>query len=190
MSDKARWRYQINYGPDGEENWAHVYDEQVGFVGNLKSYHAYAVVDGMNELADLRTQLADANQKVSVNNVFVAAAYQDEIEQLKTQLAERDAQLAALQAKIGEQEAEWYWDRNTGESHDNPHNALLEYGGVGNVVQLDENALLRTRWWVMVPSLDQNTDDVETHAFNTQAEAKAFRDTRILATRQPTQDKE
>lgn len=37
------WRYSINYGPDGEENFAHVYAADGRFVGNLRTHHAIAI---------------------------------------------------------------------------------------------------------------------------------------------------
>jgi hypothetical protein len=45
------WSYTINYGPDGEENYANVYTPDGEFVGNLKIHHARAIVAGMNEAA-------------------------------------------------------------------------------------------------------------------------------------------
>lgn len=39
----AGWRYSINYGPDGEENYANVYAADGQFVGNLRTYHAIAI---------------------------------------------------------------------------------------------------------------------------------------------------
>jgi hypothetical protein len=35
---------EINYGPDGEENYANVYNPDGEFVGNLKTHHAWQVV--------------------------------------------------------------------------------------------------------------------------------------------------
>ena len=37
------WRYEINYGPEGETNYANVYDGRGEFVGNLKVHHAIAL---------------------------------------------------------------------------------------------------------------------------------------------------
>jgi len=42
------WRYLINYGPDGEENYANVYTPDGKLVGNLRINHAIAIVDGLN----------------------------------------------------------------------------------------------------------------------------------------------
>jgi len=47
--EKARaWRYSINYGPEGEANYAMVYDADDVLVSNLKTYHAISVVNAMN----------------------------------------------------------------------------------------------------------------------------------------------
>lgn len=47
--DRAEgWRYEICYGPEGETNYAFVYDAEGTLVSNLKLYHAIAVVDAMN----------------------------------------------------------------------------------------------------------------------------------------------
>ncbi len=43
-----RWRYEVKHGPDGEQNYAFVFDGNNNLVGNLKMHHAIAVVDGMN----------------------------------------------------------------------------------------------------------------------------------------------
>lgn len=51
MSDTKAWRYSINYGPDGEENYAFVYDANGDLVSNLKTHHAVAVVAAMNAFA-------------------------------------------------------------------------------------------------------------------------------------------
>lgn len=39
------WRYSINYGPDGEENFANVYAADGQFVGNLRTHHAIAICE-------------------------------------------------------------------------------------------------------------------------------------------------
>lgn len=46
--DLKPWRYSINYGPDGEQNYANVYDGDGQFVGNLRIHHAIAVVTAYN----------------------------------------------------------------------------------------------------------------------------------------------
>jgi len=46
--EAVAWRYEINHGPDGEQNYAMVYDAKGWLVGNLKTFHAVAVVNAMN----------------------------------------------------------------------------------------------------------------------------------------------
>ena len=52
------WRYSINYGPDGEENYANVYTDNGELVGNLRIGFARKIVDGMNALAGAAGQAA------------------------------------------------------------------------------------------------------------------------------------
>jgi hypothetical protein len=42
------WRYSINYGPEGEENWANVYCHD-RLVGNFPTWQAKSMVAHMNE---------------------------------------------------------------------------------------------------------------------------------------------
>jgi len=44
----VKWRFVINYGPDGETDYANVYDERGQYVANLKIHHATAIVESMN----------------------------------------------------------------------------------------------------------------------------------------------
>lgn len=50
------WRYSINYGPEGEANYAMVYDAKGDLVGNLKTYHAIAVVNAANAMAAISVE--------------------------------------------------------------------------------------------------------------------------------------
>ena len=43
--EPGAWTMRINYGPDGEANYANVYSGTGEFVGNLKVHHAGAIVD-------------------------------------------------------------------------------------------------------------------------------------------------
>lgn len=43
-----KWRYEIQHGPDGEQNYAFVFDGNNVLVSNLKLHHAIAVVAAMN----------------------------------------------------------------------------------------------------------------------------------------------
>jgi len=54
----AEWRYSINYGPEGEANYAFVYDEGGHLVSNLKIHHAIAVVEQMNDRAAQAERMA------------------------------------------------------------------------------------------------------------------------------------
>jgi len=38
------WSYIINFGPNGEENYANVYDSHGHLVGNLRIHHAVQIV--------------------------------------------------------------------------------------------------------------------------------------------------
>lgn len=53
MTDQihGRWRWEINYGPEGEANYANVYTDKGDFVGNLRIYHAAAIVEACNAYA-------------------------------------------------------------------------------------------------------------------------------------------
>ncbi len=69
----GEWRYAINYGPDGEANYANVYDEQGALVGNLRVHHAIAVVsaltpppDSVDEYSDERFLVAYVSQDAKV----------------------------------------------------------------------------------------------------------------------------
>jgi Lar family restriction alleviation protein len=50
---EAEWRYSINYGPDGEANYANVFASDGILVGNLRTHHAMAIVAQMNARAIL-----------------------------------------------------------------------------------------------------------------------------------------
>ena len=52
------WRYSINYGPEGEANYAFVYDGGGHLVSNLKIHHAIAVVEQMNARAAQAERMA------------------------------------------------------------------------------------------------------------------------------------
>lgn len=55
---KGEWRYSINYGPEGEANYAFVYDGGGHLVSNLKIHHAIAVVEQMNARAAQAERMA------------------------------------------------------------------------------------------------------------------------------------
>jgi hypothetical protein len=47
------WRYNINYGPDGEEDWANLVTPEGQHVANIRTRHAIAIVEGLNTLEKL-----------------------------------------------------------------------------------------------------------------------------------------
>lgn len=51
------WRYSINYGPEGEANYANVYDGEGQYVSNLKTHHAIGIVKAMNSAAAMMEAL-------------------------------------------------------------------------------------------------------------------------------------
>lgn len=40
--------FRINYGPDGEENWANLIAPDGSHVANIRTHHAKSICDGMN----------------------------------------------------------------------------------------------------------------------------------------------
>jgi hypothetical protein len=50
------WCYSINYGPEGEDNYANVYAHDGILVGNLRTHHAAAIVERMNSFTSLNTE--------------------------------------------------------------------------------------------------------------------------------------
>lgn len=92
MGDAKGWHYSINYGPEGEANYANVYTGQGDLVGNLRTHHAVAVVRACNaylaqsaEIARLSVALAAAQESITAGHEVVAL---------------RDAEIARLQ-KVG-----------------------------------------------------------------------------------------
>lgn len=59
-SPEEGWHYSINFGPDGEANFANVYAPNDAFVGNLKTHHAATIVAGMNAAASATRQRDEA----------------------------------------------------------------------------------------------------------------------------------
>lgn len=51
MSEAKRWRFDIQYGPEGEANYAWVYDADGMMVGTMRAYHAAHVVEAANAYA-------------------------------------------------------------------------------------------------------------------------------------------
>lgn len=55
------WRYEIQTGPNGEEDYAWVYEPGGAMVCTAKLQHAFAIVGGMNNVDFLSSQLSLAN---------------------------------------------------------------------------------------------------------------------------------
>lgn len=55
------WRYSINYGPDGEQNFANVYAADGQFVGNLRTHHAIAICNAFAVCEKLASAPAPAS---------------------------------------------------------------------------------------------------------------------------------
>ncbi len=66
MSDKPEWHYSINYGPEGEQDWAYLITPEGANVSNIRTHHAMTISRGMNErdmfLAALRAQELAENE--------------------------------------------------------------------------------------------------------------------------------
>lgn len=60
---KTAWRYEIKYGPEGEANYAWVYDADGNMVCTAKTHHAEAIVARMNTTASLQGE--DAVERVA-----------------------------------------------------------------------------------------------------------------------------
>jgi len=60
----AGWRYSINYGPDGEQNFANVYAADGQFVGNLRTHHAVAICNAFALCRELASAPAPASGRV------------------------------------------------------------------------------------------------------------------------------
>lgn len=58
------WRYSINYGPDGEQNFANVYAADGQFVGNLRTHHAIAICNAFAVCEKLTSAPAPASGRV------------------------------------------------------------------------------------------------------------------------------
>lgn len=72
----GEWRYSINYGPDGEQNYANVYDATGELVGNLRTYQATSIVRAMNANAAMLEALkAMAKEFRAYDLPYGSAAY-------------------------------------------------------------------------------------------------------------------
>ena len=55
-----KWRYEICYGPDGEDNYAFVHDANGICVANMRTHHAIMIVNAMNAPTDEVLRLREA----------------------------------------------------------------------------------------------------------------------------------
>jgi len=56
-----QWRYEIQTGPNGEQDYAWVYEPGGAMVCTAKLHHAFMIVGGMNNVDFLSSQLSLAN---------------------------------------------------------------------------------------------------------------------------------
>lgn len=54
MAADKRWRYEIKYGPEGEANYAWIYDDQGTMIGTMKTQDAAYVVKAVNSYIDMK----------------------------------------------------------------------------------------------------------------------------------------
>lgn len=54
------WRYEIQHGPDGEANFAWVYNPRGEFVCTAKTHHAIAIVDALTRLSTTEAKPVEA----------------------------------------------------------------------------------------------------------------------------------
>lgn len=60
----TRWRYEIQHGPTGETDYAWVYGPNGDMVCTAKLHHAFAMVDGMNNIDFLHRQILTASELI------------------------------------------------------------------------------------------------------------------------------
>src|SRR5690606_9342071 len=72
-AEPGAWTMRINYGPDGEANYANVYSGTGEFVGNLRVHHAGAIVDAFASPPPKAVIVTDEMVERVVNAAFQAA---------------------------------------------------------------------------------------------------------------------
>lgn len=60
------WRYDIQYGPDGEANYAWVYNDKGEMVCTTKTHHAIAIVDRFNSASELERRNRELMSSLSM----------------------------------------------------------------------------------------------------------------------------
>ena len=57
-SESGMWRYDIQYGPDGEANYAWLYDDTGKMVGTMQTYQAAKIVTAMSASPEPQPEVA------------------------------------------------------------------------------------------------------------------------------------
>jgi len=57
----GRWSYSVNYGPDGEEDWANLISPEGGHVANIRTHYAKRIEAGLNVAGDLPSTIPNYN---------------------------------------------------------------------------------------------------------------------------------
>lgn len=76
------WSYSINYGPDGEENWANLTTPSGALVGNIPTHHAMEIVRGMNAstpIGEATTEEAKLRKALIAAGRYAGAGLSDEV---------------------------------------------------------------------------------------------------------------
>lgn len=97
LNEKGPWRCSINYGPDGEANYAFVYDANGDLVSNFKTHHAVAIVDAMNGAA-APADVAGLVERLQGLRALVLPAPPSIIDETATALAAMAAENERLRA--------------------------------------------------------------------------------------------
>lgn len=62
MDNKTRWRFEIQYGPEEEANYAWVYDETGRMICTARTHDAGRIVEAINAYAVIRALKAKEAQ--------------------------------------------------------------------------------------------------------------------------------
>lgn len=89
------WRYSINYGPEGEANYANVFDASGNLVSNLKTHHAAEVVHAANCHYDLLEALKGLSAAVFVPNDERSPTLRDAIERATAAIVKAEGREAS-----------------------------------------------------------------------------------------------
>lgn len=69
----GEWRYDIQYGPDGEANYAWLYDETGSLVTTLRTHQAAKIVRSMNSAPEMLEALKALRLQALQSNLNSAA---------------------------------------------------------------------------------------------------------------------